>query len=132
MASLCGLSQFLNTQISSDLAVWYCVNSCTLNLPTNRDTFRYHLYNMEPLIEIVKVFGYPIEKGVFAHLARTKSWFNILAGFKKLNASGRKGFKEAIRCLSQNSIQLNHKNIGKDFVKNELVIPFVPIDGDAP
>jgi hypothetical protein len=87
---------------------------------------------MEPLIEIVKVFGYPIEKGVFAHLARTKSWFNILAGFKKLNASGRKGFKEAIRCLSQNSIQLNHKNIGKDFVKNEIVIPFVPIDGDAP
>lgn len=132
MASLCGLSQFLTTQLSTDLAVWYCVNSGFLNQPTNRDTFRYHLYNIEPLIEITKVLGYPIHKGITNHLARTKSLFSILAGFKKLNDSGRKSFKEAARCLYQNSIQINPKNIGKDFSKIETVSHFVPIDGEAP
>jgi hypothetical protein len=85
MASLCGLSQFLSTELNTDLAVWYCVNSCTLNLPANRDTFRFHLFNMEPLIDILNVLGYPIEKGVYGHLYRTKILFNLLSGLKKMN-----------------------------------------------
>ncbi len=132
MASLCGLSQFVTTQLSTDLAVWYCVNSGYLNQPTNRDTFRYHLYNIEPMIEIVKALGYPIHKGINNHLARTKSLFSILAGYKKLNASSQKSFKEATRSLYQNSIQINPKNIGKDFAKLEVVSQFIPIDGEAP
>lgn len=132
MASLCGLSQFLTTQLNTDLAVWYCVNSASLNQPTNRDTFRYHLYNIEPLIEIVKALGYPIHKGVTNHLARTKSLFSITAGYKKLNVSQQKGFKEAARGLYQNSIQINPKNIGKDFAKLEVLSHFIPIDGEAP
>lgn len=131
MASLCGLAQFVTTQLNTDLAVWFCVNSCYLNQPTNRDTFRYHVYNMEPLIEITKTLGYPIHKGVNEHLARTKSVLSTLAGFKKLNASQKVSFKEAIRGLYQNSIQINPKSIGKDFLKIETSIHFVPIDGDA-
>lgn len=131
MASLCGLSQFMTTQMSSDLAVWYCVNSGSLNQPTNRDTFRYHLYNIEPLIEIVKVLGYPIHKGIYSHLDRTKSLFSIMAAYKKLQPAQQKSFKEAIRCLYQNSVQINPKNVGKDFSKNETACHFVPIDGEA-
>lgn len=51
---MCGLAQFVNTQLGSDLAVWYCVNSCVLNQPADRDTFRFHLYNINPMIDIVK------------------------------------------------------------------------------
>jgi len=46
MASLCGQAQFVTTELNTDLAVWYSVNSACLNQPTDRDTFRFHLYNM--------------------------------------------------------------------------------------
>ena len=131
MASLCGLAQFVTTQLNTDIAVWFCVNSCYLNQPTNRDTFRYHVYNMQPLIEITKTLGYPIHKGVVNHLARTKSVLSTLSGFKKLTTSQKVSFKEAIRCLYQNSIQINPKNIHKDFLKIQTGIHFVPIDGNA-
>ena len=104
MASLCGLAQFVTTEINSDLAVWYCVNSGFLNQPTDRDTFRFHVYNMKPLIDITKALNYPIDKGVDNHLARTKSLLSTLAGYKKLSGSQKKSFKEAIRCLYQNSV----------------------------
>lgn len=104
MASLCGLAQFVTTELNSDLAVWYCVNSGYLNQPTDKDTFRFHAYNMQPMIDIVKVLKYPIDKGVEAHLSRTKTLLSVLAGYKKLNNSQKKSFKEAIRCIYQNSI----------------------------
>lgn len=31
MASMCGLPQFVSTQVSTDVAVWFCVNSGYLN-----------------------------------------------------------------------------------------------------
>lgn len=46
MVSLCGLAQFVTTEVTSDVAIWYCVNSGYFNQPTDRDTFRYHLFNM--------------------------------------------------------------------------------------
>lgn len=114
---MCGLAQFVTTQMSSDLAVWYCVNSGYLNQPTDRDTFRFHLYNIEPMMEIVKVLGYPIHKGVSRHLDRAKSLFSVLAAFKKLTPAQQRSFKEGIRGLYQNSVQINPKNVGKDFIK---------------
>jgi hypothetical protein len=54
MASLCGQAQFVTTKIPTDVAVWYCANSGYLNQPTDRDTFRFHFPNMEPLIKITK------------------------------------------------------------------------------
>ena len=52
MASLCGLAQFVTTEVSTDVAVWYCVSSGYLNQPTDRDTFRFHFYNMDPMIKM--------------------------------------------------------------------------------
>ncbi len=85
MASLCGLAQFVTTELSSDIAVWYCVNSGYLNQPTDRDTFRFHTFNMDPLIDIVNALKYPIDKGVYDHLARTKSLMGSLSWFKKIS-----------------------------------------------
>jgi hypothetical protein len=53
MASMCGLSQFVTTQISSDIALWYCVNSGYLNQPTEKDAFRFHIYNIEYMSQLV-------------------------------------------------------------------------------
>jgi hypothetical protein len=55
MASLCGLSQFVTTQVSTDIAVWYCLSSGYLNDPTDKDTFRFHLYDVEHLLRLVKL-----------------------------------------------------------------------------
>lgn len=63
MASMCGLSQFVSTQINTDIAVWYCVNSGYMNVPVEKDTFRFHLFDHEHMVKIVKALGYPIEDG---------------------------------------------------------------------
>ncbi len=46
MASMCGLSQFVSTQVDTDIALWYCASSGYLNNPVEKDTFRFHLYDM--------------------------------------------------------------------------------------
>ncbi|MFM7856568.1 MAG: hypothetical protein ACKO96_32755 [Flammeovirgaceae bacterium] len=53
MASLCGLSQFVSTQVSTDIAIWYCLNSAYFNFPTEKDTFRFHLFEISYLMKIV-------------------------------------------------------------------------------
>jgi hypothetical protein len=52
-ASLCGKAQFVTTQVSTDVALWYCVNSGYFNQPTDRDTFRFHFYDLEWMIKIL-------------------------------------------------------------------------------
>lgn len=59
---------------------------------------------MIPLIDIVKALGYPIDKGIYDHLARTKSFMSALSWFKKISNTEKASFKEAIRCLYQNSV----------------------------
>lgn len=106
-ASMCGLAQFVTTQMTTDVALWYCVNSCCLEQPTDRDTFRFHLYNIAPMIDILKQLNYPVHEGVVPHLNRTKAILNTLSAFKRLNTHQKVNFKEAIRCLYQNSIKIN-------------------------
>lgn len=54
-----------------------------------------------------------------------------MSSFKKLNTAQKKSFKEAIRCLYQNSIEINEANIRQEISNLETVIKFVPIDGEA-
>ena len=131
MASLCGQAQFVTTELNSDLAVWYCVNSACLNQPTDRDTFRFHLYNMEPMIDIVNTLGYPIDSGIKAHLGRTKAVLSTLYGFKKLKTDEKNNFKEAVRCLYQKGIEVHKENIDPKILETEKFVKFVPIDGPA-
>ena len=101
MAGMCCLAQFVTTQVSTDVAVWYCVNSGYLNQPTDRDTFRFHFYNIEPMIKMVKALGYPIDEGLKGHLYRTKGLMSLLSKFKKLTTNEKKGFKNLFRGLYQ-------------------------------
>jgi len=73
MASMCGLSQFCSTQINTDIALWYCVNSGYLNNPTEKDTFRFHLYDLEHMVKILSLLNYPIHPGFQRHYLRTKA-----------------------------------------------------------
>lgn len=117
MASLSGLSQLVSTQINTDLAVWYCANSCCMNQPLERDTFRFHTYSMGPIIDIVQALGYPYHKGVETYLRRIKALLSTLSAFKKLPVEKRANFLQALSCLHQNSVEINNKNIRKEVLK---------------
>ena len=102
MAGMCGLAQFVTTQVSSDVAVWFCVNSGYLNQPTDRDTFRFHFYNMQPMLKMIEVLGYPLHPGTIPHLNRTRTLLNLLSKFKKFPNTGlKKGFLNlfSVNCL---------------------------------
>lgn len=134
MASLCGLAQFVTTQVSTDVAIWYCVSSGYLNQPTDRDTFRFHFYNLDPMIKMVEVLGYPLHAGTRAHLNRTKCLLNLLSKFKKLSTKEKKDFKYLFTGLYQKAIFLNEETLGtlsEKFKQIEVVASFVPIDGEA-
>ena len=71
MASMCGLSQLCTTSINSDIALWYCVNSGCLNSPAEKDTFRFHLYNLQHMLKLLQLLDYPIHEGFLPHYRRT-------------------------------------------------------------
>lgn len=130
MASLCGISQLVCSQVNTDIAVWFCVNSCALKQNPNKDTFRFHTYSMDALISILKVLNYPYLKEVDSHLARTKALLSTFQAMKKMSAEMKDNFKKAIRCLSQNSVELDRKNIREEILKTEKFVNFVPVDGE--
>ena len=101
MASMCGLSQFCSTQINNDIALWYCVNSGYLKNPTEKDTFRFHLYNIEPMLKILKLLDYPLHEGFERHYLRTLALHAFLEKYKRLNVRERKSFKNLFRGLYQ-------------------------------
>jgi hypothetical protein len=109
MAGMCGLGQFVTTQVRSDVAIWFCVNSGYLNQPTDRDTFRFHFYNMQPMLKMLEVLNYPLHPGTLPHLRRTRTLLNLLSKFKKLPNTGlKKGFMNLFKGLYQNGIILSN------------------------
>lgn len=131
-ASMCGQAQFFNKQVSMDIAIWYCVNSGYLNLPTDRDTFRFHFYNLEPMMKIVKALGYPNDKNLMGHYNRTKALFGFLSVYKTMrNEHDRKTLENMLTGLYQNGVFISPKNLCKKFVDTETCSLFVPVDGPA-
>lgn len=131
-ASLCGQAQFMNTRVSTDIAVWYCVNSGYLNQPTDRDSFRYHFYDMEPMMKIVKALGYPNDVGMMAHYNRTRALFSFLSVLKTTRSQhDKKSLENMLKGLYQNGVFINAKNLSKKFIETEVCSVFVPVDGPA-
>jgi hypothetical protein len=131
MASMSGLAQFVNTRISSDIALWYCVNSGYLNLPGNRDTFRFHFFNIIPMIKMVKVLGYPIDEGLKGHLFRTQALLRLLNKFKKFSTNEKKSFKLLVSGLYQKGEFIDTQKLSAKFREKEVCPEFVLTDGEA-
>lgn len=131
MASLCGLAQFVTTQLPCDVAVWYCVSSGYLNQPTDRDTFRFHSPNMEHLIKIVKALGYPLDPGLKAHFIRTKALLILLSRFKKYKTQQKKGFQAWCTGFYQRGFFINPEQASEKVRELEVCPEFIPVDGPA-
>jgi len=130
MASMCGLAQFVTTQLPSVVAVWYCVSSGYLNQPTDRDTYRFHSPNIEPMIKIVKALGYPLDKGLKGHYLRTKALMILLSKFKKFTTSEKKEFKTWSRGFYQRGFFIDSTKVSEKFKNLEVCSSFIPVDGE--
>jgi hypothetical protein len=126
-ASLSGLPQYVLTKVPTDVAIWYCANSCLLDPPTDRDTCRLHLFNMDVMLAILRVFSYPICTNTTKQINRTKVLMSMLSMSKKSNEQ----FRNKITCLVQNAIHIDVSQL-PDQVKNlEGSIEWIPTDGPA-
>ena len=130
MASMCGLAQFVTTQIPSDVAIWYCVNSGFLNQPTDRDTFRFHFPNIEPMIKMVKALEYPLDKGLKSHFLRTKTLMVMLSRFKKFTTHEKKEFKAWCKGFYQRGFFIDSTKVSEKFKELEVCPSFIPVDGE--
>ena len=126
-ASLTGMPQYVLTKIPNDVAVWYCVNSCLFDMPTDRDTCRLHLFNMEPMLLILKELKYPVSQQTLKQITRTKVLMTMLSMSKKVNTN----FKNKITCLVQNAIEINLDDVDDDVKHREGNIKWIPLDGPA-
>lgn len=126
-ASLCGLPQYVLTKVPTDVAIWYCVNSGMLNQQTDRDTLRFHLFNLDVMIDILTVLKYPVSEQALEQVNKTKVLLSMLSIVKK----NKIDFENRIRCLYQNAIKINLNNLTDKFKEVEDVVSWVPIDGPA-
>jgi hypothetical protein len=126
-ASLCGLPQFVLTKVPTDVAIWYTVNSCLLNQPTDRDTIRFHLFNLDVMLDIIKEFKYPISPKTIQQINRVKVLMSMLSAIKK----NQIGFTNRIRCLYQNAIHIDINQVPEKVKQIEKVFEWIPIDGPA-
>ena len=131
MASMCGLSQFCSTQINTDIALWYCVNSGYLNSPTEKDTFRFHLYDLEHMVRILALLNYPLHPGFQRHYLRTKALHYFLERYKRGDAKQRKCIKAYFRGLYQKGFLVDTSKLEKKVKQVEVCSEFIPVDGPA-
>ena len=83
------------------------------------------------MIKMTEALGYPIHKGTFAHLNRTKCLISLLSSFKKMNTNKKKAFKLWFRGLYQNGIIIDTEDVGAKFKELEIITKYIPIDGEA-
>ena len=131
MASMCGLSQFVSTQISTDIALWYCLNSGYLNQPTEKDTFRFHLFDVEHMRKLVAALGYPLHEGFQRHFLRTRALFYLLEKYKRSSAHSKAALRTLCRGLYQKGFLVDTSAFTPKFKQVEVCSEFIPIDGAA-
>lgn len=53
----------------------------------------------------------------------------MMSAYKNLTATQKNSFKIALRCLHQNSIEINLDNVSKAVQEKETIVRFIPVDG---
>ena len=124
-ASLCGLPQMVGTIIPTSCAVWFSVVSCLMNQPTDCDTSRFQIFNIEPLLAMIQLLDYPTSPQMFNQITRIRVMMTMLSMCKQND----KEFRSKIYALYRNCYCLNIANVGQDI--KEIVIPYIPLDGVA-
>jgi hypothetical protein len=131
MASLCGLPKFVSTQVSTDIALWFCLSSGQLNASTDRDSLRFHLFDLEHMRKLINVLEYPLDDGFDRHFLRTKALFHFLDKLKRSTPHQKKALKSLFRGLYQRGFFVNTSHLSAKFKEVEGCSEFIPTDGPA-
>ena len=97
-ASLSGNSAFINTKVPTDVAIWFCVHSCLFD----KNIMNAHLYNLDIMVEILKVLNYPVNQDVLVTIRQTKALNKMLSMVK----TDEYAFKISIWRLFQRAIKV--------------------------
>lgn len=131
MASLCGLPKFVSTQVGTDIALWFCLSSGQLNLSTDQDSFRFHLFELEHMQKLVDVLGYPLHEGFIRHYQRTRALYYFLDKLKRSTPHQKKALASLFRALYQAGFFVSTSQFSSKFKQVEGCTDFIPIDGPA-
>jgi len=123
--SMCGLPQYVLTRVPTDIALWYVINSCLLEQPIDRETIRYHIFNTNPILQMIELLGYTNFDDAINHMQHIKIMMSMLQICKKNTIE----FNNHIQCLKQNYIKVNVDNLSPKVIESEKVVRYVPIDG---
>jgi len=135
-ASLCGLEQMVSTIVPTCVAVWYSVVSCLLDQPTDRDTLRFQIPNIDALLMLIDMLDYPMDPSVFTQVNRTRAMMFMLNMSKRQATaenpiSGEDELRSLIKALVRSCYKVNIAKLGKDVVKRETIVPFIPLEDVA-
>ncbi|KAL7720261.1 VWFA domain-containing protein [Entamoeba marina] len=126
-AALTGKSEYVTTLLRTDVALWYIVHSCFLELPPPNDPMVLHLSDIDTIVELLHLLEYTIDEKALHHIDCLKAMYT-LHHMKFINSDVA---EVLIRALYQKAIYLDKKNIRDKVCKTEYYLPFVFVDGKA-
>ncbi|KAL7713086.1 VWFA domain-containing protein [Entamoeba marina] len=126
-AGLTGKSQYVTTLLRTDVALWYILHSSLLELPPPNDPLALHIPDVDVILHLLEILGYPVDEKVLHHIDCMKA-MRVLHQMKFLNSDIA---ETLIRALYQKAIYLDKKNVRDVVCKKEFYVPFVFVDGKA-
>lgn len=101
-ASMSGQTKYVNVRVPLGVACWMVATSPLLRLPASRDMARAHVWHMDSIFELVRIFGGdlgPDADGLEAHARRLKTVYRLLSECKRDRDSNVKHMRHYQRCV---------------------------------
>ncbi|KAL7716457.1 VWFA domain-containing protein [Entamoeba marina] len=110
-AALTGKSEYVTTLLRTDVALWYIVHSCLLELPPPNDPMVLHLSDIDTIVELLHLLEYTIDEKALHHIDCLKAMYT-LHHMKFINSDVAENIRDKV-------------------CKTEYYLPFVFVDGKA-
>ncbi|KAH9262476.1 hypothetical protein BASA82_000458 [Batrachochytrium salamandrivorans] len=135
-ASLLGLSHVVTTRMPLDICVWFTLASCAASsnegeISTTSDPLRAHIFHYEQLVKLCELAELKLPCGVVQHCIRLKILLNMLSWTKRSNGEEAR-FRELIRSLRQNALEIDFSKVEEPVAKRERLVPtqYLFVDGE--
>ena len=126
-ASFSGAPQYVSSLLRVDLAMWFVLHSCVLNLPPPNNPLLLHTATIPVFLDMLALADLPVNPAVAQYLDRLVA-MTVLRQMSFINADV---FANLIAALYQNVVEINRANIRPAVLSAEHFVPFVLLDGPA-
>ena len=126
-AALSGSEEYVTTMIRTDIAFWYVVHSCLVDLPPCNDPFLLHINDINAMVEILELMEYPVDPEVKHRLNLIQSCL-LLNKMKQIN---RDTTNCVVKAMYQKAVYIDKSKVREAVCKKEFYMPFIFVDGEA-